>query len=149
MNYSRRIDAVKPGRFEFARQSHIVAGLGRRFRDPPHFRRSPQEPVALVLIRCPAFHEGDPMMKLNTIAMAWVAIAAALPLSAAIAQTPPASAAAETAAIMQADAQKKPLTRKEVRAAQEKADARLCLEFPTQLMVIKCAEKYRLNKRET
>jgi len=89
------------------------------------------------------------MMNPNIIAMAWVAIAAALPLSAAIAQTPPASAAAETAAIMQAETQKKPMTRRESRAAQEKADARLCLEFPTQLMVIKCAEKYRLNKRET
>lgn len=88
-------------------------------------------------------------MNLNTVAIALVAIAAMLPLSAAIAQTPPASAAAETAAIMQAEAPKKPLTRKEARALKEKADARLCLEFPTQLMVVKCAEKYRLNKRET
>jgi hypothetical protein len=88
-------------------------------------------------------------MNLNTVAMVLVAITATLPLSVAIAQTPPASAAAETAAIMQAEAQKKPPTRKEARALQEKADARLCLEFPTQLMVIKCAEKYRLNKRET
>jgi len=105
--------------------------------------------VALFLFVAWHFREGDPLMNLNTIAMAWVAVAAAFPLTAAIGQTPPASAAAETAAIMQAEAQKKPLTRKEARAAQEKADARLCLEFPTQLMVIKCAEKYRLNKRET
>jgi hypothetical protein len=88
-------------------------------------------------------------MNLNTVAIACVAIAATLPLPVAVAQTPPASAAAETAAIMQAEAKKKPPTRKEARALQEKADARLCLEFPTQLMIVKCAEKYRLNKRET
>jgi len=87
-------------------------------------------------------------MNLNTVAVACAAIAAALPLSAALAQTPPPGAAG-TADVAQADAPKKPMTRKEARAIQEKADARLCLEFPTQLMIIKCADKYRLNKRET
>jgi hypothetical protein len=87
-------------------------------------------------------------MNLNTVAIALAAIAATLPLSVAIAQTP-LSAAAETAAVTQAEAPKKALTRKEARALQEKADARLCLEFPTQLMIVKCAEKYRLNKRES
>jgi hypothetical protein len=87
-------------------------------------------------------------MNLNNVAVALAAIAATFPLSVATAQTP-LSAAAETTAVMQAEAQKKPLTRKEARALQEKADARLCLEFPTRLMVVKCAEKYRLNKRET
>ncbi len=33
------------------------------------------------------------------------------------------------------------------RAATVNADARLCLEFPTNLEVIKCAEKYRQRKR--
>ena len=88
-------------------------------------------------------------MNLNTLAIAFVAIAATLPPSAAVAQTPPPTAAADTAAAGQPEAPKKPLTRKEARALQEKADARLCLEFPTQLMIVKCADKYRLNKRET
>ena len=88
------------------------------------------------------------MMNLNTLAIALIAIAATLPLSAAIAQTTPPSMAADTAAAGQPEAPKKPLTRKEARAVQEKADARLCLEFPTQLMVVKCADKYRLSKRE-
>jgi hypothetical protein len=93
--------------------------------------------------------EGDSLMNLNTLAIALIAIAATLPLSAAVAQTPPPTAAADTAAAGQPEAPKKPLTRKEARALQEKADARLCLEFPTQLMIVKCADKYRLNKRET
>jgi hypothetical protein len=88
-------------------------------------------------------------MNLNTVAVACVAIVAALPLSAAVAQTPPPAAAAGAADVAHADTPKKPMTRKEARAIQEKADARLCLEFPTQLMIIKCADKYRLNKRET
>jgi hypothetical protein len=88
------------------------------------------------------------MMNLNTLAIALIAIAATLPMSGAIAQTPP-TVAAETAPAGQPEAPKKPLARKEARALQEKADARLCLEFPTQLMVVKCADKYRLNKGET
>jgi hypothetical protein len=88
-------------------------------------------------------------MNLNTFARACVAIAAALSLSAAVAEAPAPGAAGSTADVAQADAPKKPMTRKEARAAQEKADARLCLEFPTQLMIVKCADKYRLNKRET
>jgi hypothetical protein len=89
------------------------------------------------------------MMNLSNLAIALIAIAATLPMSAAIAQTMPPSVAADAAAAGQPEAPKKPLTRKEARALQEKADARLCLEFPTQLMVVKCADKYRLSKRET
>ena len=88
-------------------------------------------------------------MNLNTLAIALIAIAATLLRSAAVAQTPPPTAAADTAAAGQSEAPTNPLTRKEARALQEKADARLCLEFPTQLMIVKCADKYRLNKRET
>jgi len=88
-------------------------------------------------------------MNINTLARACVAMAAALTFSAAVAQAAAPAAAAGTADVAQADAPKKPMTRKEARAIQEKADARLCLEFPTQLMIIKCADKYRLNKRET
>ena len=88
-------------------------------------------------------------MNLNTLAIALIAIAATLPPSAAVAQTPPPTAAADTAAAGQSEAPTKPPTRKEARALQEKADARPCLEFPTQLMIVKCADKYRLNKRET
>jgi hypothetical protein len=87
-------------------------------------------------------------MHLNTVAVAGVAVIAMFSLSGAIAQTaPPSTAAAPDPT--QSDAPKKPMTRKESRAVQEKADARLCLEFPTQLMIIKCADKYRLNKRDT
>jgi hypothetical protein len=86
---------------------------------------------------------------LHTLAIALIAVAATLAPSAAIAQTPPPGAAADTEAAVPPEAPKKPLTRKEARALQEKADARRCLEFPTPLMIIKCADKYRLNKRET
>jgi hypothetical protein len=87
-------------------------------------------------------------MNLNIFAVASVAIAAAVPLGVA-AQTAPPKATADTASVAAADAPPKPMSRKEARATQEKADARLCLEFPTELMVVRCAEKYRLNKRET
>jgi len=89
------------------------------------------------------------MMNLNSLAIALIAIAATLPVSAAIAQTTTPSVAAGSAAAGQPEAPKKPLTRKEARALEEKADARLCLEFPTRLMVVKCADKYRLSKRGT
>lgn len=88
-------------------------------------------------------------MNLNTVAVTLFAIALILASSVGVAQTPTPSAAAGAAEAAPADAPKKPLTRKEARAIQEKADARLCLEFPTQLMIVKCADKYRLNKRET
>lgn len=71
---------------------------------------------------------------------------ATLPLPAAVAQSPVATATADVAT--QVEPPKRPMSRKESRAIQEKADARLCLEFPTQLMIVKCAEKYRLDKRE-
>ena len=86
-------------------------------------------------------------MDLHTLAIALIAVAAMRPPSAAIAQTPPPGAAANTETAVPPEAPKKPLTRKEARALQEKADAQRCLEFPTPLMIIKCADKYRLNKR--
>jgi hypothetical protein len=86
-------------------------------------------------------------MNLNIATVACVAIAASLPLL-VVAQTAPPAAVAVAADVAQAEPVKKASTRKESRAIQEKADARLCLEFPTELMIIKCAEKYRLNKRE-
>jgi hypothetical protein len=44
---------------------------------------------------------------------------------------------------------KKPLSRKDARELKANADARLCLEFPTTLMIVKCAEKYRPDKHES
>jgi len=102
----------------------------------------------VVFFNCSPFQVGDPLMNLHTLAIALIAVAATLPPSAAIAQTPPPGAAADTEAAVPPEAPKQPLTRKEARALQEKADARRCLEFPTPLMIIKCADKYRLNKRE-
>ena len=87
-------------------------------------------------------------MNSNLLLTAWVAIAVTLPFSTAVAQAPAPSAPAATANAPQEPA-KKPTTRKEARALKEGADARLCLEFPTDLMVIRCAEKYRLDRRDT
>lgn len=87
-------------------------------------------------------------MNPNLVLTAWVAIAATLPISTAAAQAP-APSAPVAAAEAPVEAPKKPLTRKEARALKENADARLCLEFPTDLMVIRCAEKYRLNRRDS
>jgi hypothetical protein len=130
-------------RFEITRQRPIVAGQGRRFQ-----LRSSSSPFAAeargaVFFIARLSRERDPLMNLNALAIAFVAIVATLPLSAAVAQTPPPSVAADTAAIVPPEEPKKPLTRKEARALKAKAGARLCLEFPTDLMVVMCAEKYR------
>jgi hypothetical protein len=87
-------------------------------------------------------------MKLHIAAVACVAMCATFPLPAALAQSTSVGAGAAPAA-PQPEPPKKPMSRKQARAVQENADARLCLEFPTQLMIVKCAEKYRLDKHET
>jgi hypothetical protein len=89
---------------------------------------------------------------MNNVALAGVVIAAlALPLAAS-GQTQPAApspkaapaasapAAADTTSAA-ADAAK-PVKRASHRVP-SKADARVCLEFPNTMQVIKCAEKYR------
>jgi hypothetical protein len=87
-------------------------------------------------------------MNQTLVVIALVAIAATLPVAPAVAQAP-AATAADAASGAPPEAPPKKLTRKEARALKEKADARLCLEFPTELMVVMCAEKYRLNRRDT
>ena len=82
-------------------------------------------------------------MNLNALAIALVAIVATLPLSAAMAQTPPPRVAAETAAVVPPEAPTKPPTRTGSRGWTANADARLCLEFETNFKVAMCAEKYR------
>ena len=64
------------------------------------------------------------------------------PAAAAPAQksAPPAAPAAAAAAPPEVKAQ--PMTRAS-RRAPSTADARVCLEFPTNLQIIKCADKYR------
>ena len=84
---------------------------------------------------------------MNNIALAGVVIAAlALPLAASGQTQPaapspkgaPAAAAPQPAATDVA----KPVKRASHRVP-SKADARVCLEFPNSMQVIKCAEKYR------
>ena len=63
----------------------------------------------------------------------------------AIAQTPNAPAAAAPippAAAVPPAAEKRPAPRT-TRGSSTRADARVCLEFATNLEIIKCAEKYR------
>ena len=58
--------------------------------------------------------------------------------------TPPPAAKAGSAAPAMAPAKAAPRTK--VRAATTWADARVCLEFPTNVQIIKCSEKYRFMK---
>jgi hypothetical protein len=69
-------------------------------------------------------------------------------LSSALAQTPPPSANSGGPATAPPQEETKPPMRAN-RAAPAEADARQCLELPTNLEVIKCAEKYRPHKRST
>jgi hypothetical protein len=72
------------------------------------------------------------------------AILAALPP--AVAQSPPPNdSPGASAAALTPDGSKLPI--RASRDAATDADARLCLEFPTNLQVIMCAEKYRPRKR--
>ena len=85
-------------------------------------------------------------MKRVVAAMAIGAMLTAIYPASAIAQTPktPAAVAAPVppAATMPPAAEKRPAPRA-TRGSWTRADARVCLEFPTNLEIIKCAEKYR------
>lgn len=85
-------------------------------------------------------------MNCRQICVVAFAMLAALPL--AIAQTPAleASPAASPVALSQEGA-RLPVRVNRDAAADVHADARLCLEFTTNLEVIACAEKYRPHKR--
>lgn len=64
----------------------------------------------------------------------------------AVAQTPASVESPTKSDIAPARDAARPAMRS-VRASVMDADARLCLEFPTNLQVILCAEKYRPDKR--
>ena len=68
--------------------------------------------------------------------------APAQPAAAAPAQKSAPPAAPATAAAAPTDVKAQPMTRAS-RRAPSTADARVCLEFPTNLQIIKCADKYR------
>ncbi len=69
-------------------------------------------------------------------------ILAALPP--AVAQSPTPSASPGASAVVPSQEETKLRARRD---AATDADARLCLEYPTNLQVILCAEKYRSRKR--
>jgi hypothetical protein len=71
-------------------------------------------------------------------------ILAAIP--AAVAQSPAPDASPSASAVAPSQEGTKPPTRANRHAAMD-ADARLCLEFPTNFQVILCAEKYLPHKR--
>jgi hypothetical protein len=85
-------------------------------------------------------------MKRLVAAIAGAAILAGLHPAVALAQAPKAApeavapAPAPVAAAPAAHAKKRAWTR---------ADARVCLEFPTNLQIIRCAEKYRYTRVPT
>ncbi len=89
-------------------------------------------------------------MKRLVAAKAVGAILTAIYPAGALAQTPKAPAAAAapvspTAATIPPAAEKRPAPRTP-RGSSTGADARVCLEFPTNLEIIKCAEKYRYTR---
>jgi len=80
-------------------------------------------------------------MKLGAAPLALVVLLLACP--SAIAQGQPQTARPPAAAAPVADQAPTP---PKARHRGENADARVCLEFPTELQVITCAEKYRWAK---
>ena len=90
-------------------------------------------------------HRGDSMNRRPTAIAFLFSLLAVLPT--AIAQSPPPPG---TGAAALTNAPPPERTRPSARANRDAgadADARLCLEFPTNLEVIRCAEKYRQHKR--
>ena len=84
------------------------------------------------------------MTRLETIV---VALSVLVVFSSAVAQSPPLGASAPEPAVTPAQqAPASPIRAN--RDASTTADARQCLEFPTNLEIIKCAEKY-LHRRRT
>jgi hypothetical protein len=78
----------------------------------------------------------------ETVAVAFMLLAAS---SIAVAQSPaPSTNAGSSAATPSRDEAKPPTAA----SGDEAADARRCLEFPTNLEVIRCAERYRHPKRK-
>ena len=69
-------------------------------------------------------------------------------LNAQAEKSAPAAAEAPAAAAAAPAAQKRPALRT-TRESWTRADARVCLEFPTNLEIIKCAEKYRYTREPT
>jgi hypothetical protein len=87
-------------------------------------------------------------MKRNSAAATIIAVFAALCSAGVPAQTQtaaPAATAAGAAAPAPAPAPAKATPRAKSRSW-TRADARVCLEFPTNLQVIKCSEKYRYTR---
>ena len=85
-------------------------------------------------------------MKRNSAAATIIAVFAALCSAGVPAQTqtaPPAATAAGAAAPAPAPAKATPRAKSR---SWTRADARVCLEFPTNLQVIKCSEKYRYTR---
>ena len=88
-------------------------------------------------------------MKRLVAAMAVGAILTAIYLAGAVAQAQkdaPAAAAAPALAAPAAPAAEKRAAPRATRGSWTRADARVCLEFPTNLQIIKCAEKYRYTR---
>jgi hypothetical protein len=81
-------------------------------------------------------------MRLSAAPLALVGLFIACPLAVAQGQAP--NAKPVTAATPSAAPAPPPPT--ERRRPTQHADARVCLEFPTELQVIACAEKYRWAK---
>jgi hypothetical protein len=82
-------------------------------------------------------------MKLILAAATIGAVSSALLTTSVHAQTQPAAPPTPAAAVAApAAAPEKPVRRAKTRAPNP-ADARVCLEFPTNLQVIQCSEKYR------
>ena len=86
------------------------------------------------------------MKGVSAAAIVVAASAVLSPYLGAQAPTPPATAAAASAAPAPVPANAKARART---GASVPADARVCLEFPTNMQVIKCSEKYRHMKAPT
>lgn len=85
-------------------------------------------------------------MKLSAAPLALVGLFIACPLAFAQGQTPNAKPMAGAASPATPAPSTAPPASTERRRPTQHADARVCLEFPTELQVITCAEKYRWAK---
>ena len=83
---------------------------------------------------------------MNRIATAALVILALAALAPAVAQSPLPNASPGASAVAPSDQTATKATVRSNRRAV--ADARICLELPTNLQIIKCAEKYRPHKRK-
>jgi hypothetical protein len=121
------------------RRPALASSVLRCHNPPALSRRAMPGVVSTVRLR-------EAPMKLGPAPLALVAMSVACAMAGAQTQAPARTASPEVAVAPATSPAPMPPAPAARRRGDEHADARVCLEFPTELQVVACAEKYRWAK---